>query len=159
MGIFLHARIQHLDNTQENTYYTGLSFANGTFKIGMRGPDSLGASAWSNWLGKHQVALSDMWLRDGEAYHRGEAAFEPGKVGLRRFVADRLQRDGKYWRGWYRRHGGEIELLGDRFTGDAPSVLLALAAMALLWKMAQQAPRLTVAAAGKPRSSRSRHKR
>ena len=56
MGIFFHARVQHLDNTAEHTYFTGLSFGNGQFVIGAAGPDSLNMAAWRNWLAKHQMA-------------------------------------------------------------------------------------------------------
>ena len=164
MGIFLHARVQHLDNTAEHTYFTGLSYGNGQFFIGAAGPDSLTMAAWRNWLGKHHVALNEKWLGLGEAYHRGDPALEPAKVDLRAAIAERLKEDEVNWHGWYRRHGGEFELIGDHFGGgDATSVLLALAALGLLWKMAQRtdqgAPRLTVADAGKPKSSRPRHKR
>jgi hypothetical protein len=170
LGVLLHARIQHLENTAQNTYFAGLSYTSGQFQIGAPGPDSLSGSAWINWFGKHQVALCDMWLRDAEAFHRGEAAFQQAKVNLRQAIAEKLRDDDKYWRGWYRHHGGAIEMIGDRFGGgDAASALLALAAlgllcgMALLGKMAprpdQAVSRVTAAAAVKPRSSRSRHKR
>ena len=170
LGVFLHARIQHLENTAQNTYFAGLSYTSGQFQIGAPGPDSLSGSAWINWFGKHQVALCDMWLRDAEAYHRGEAAFEPAKVNLRQAIAEKLRDDDKYWRGWYRHHGGAIEMIGDRFGGGAAaSALLALAVLGLLCRMAllgkmaprpdQGVPRVTAAAAAKPRSSRSRHKR
>ncbi len=164
LGVFFHARVQHLDNTAEHTYYTGLSYGNGQFAIGAAGPDSLNIYAWRNWLGKHHVALNQKWLGLGEAYHRGDPALEPAKVDLRAAIAERLKEDEVNWHGWYRRNGGEFELIGDHFGGgDATSVLLALAALGLLWKMAQRtdqgAPRLTVADAGKPKSSRPRHKR
>jgi hypothetical protein len=164
LGVFFHARVQHLDNTAEHTYFTGLSYGNGQFFIGAAGPDSLTMAAWRNWLGKHHVALNEKWLGLGEAYHRGDPALEPAKVDLRAAIAERLKEDEVNWHGWYRRNGGEFELIGDHFGGgDATSVLLALAALGLLWKMAQRtdqgAPRLTVADAGKPKSSRPRHKR
>ena len=62
MGVFFHARVQHLDNTAEHTYFTGLSYGNGQFVIGAAGPDSLNMAAWRNWLGKHHVALCEKWL-------------------------------------------------------------------------------------------------
>jgi hypothetical protein len=167
-GIFFHARVQHLDNTAEHTYFTGLSYGNGQFVIGAPGPDSLSNSAWRNWLGKHHSVLCEKWLALGEAYRRGDPAVEAARVDLRAAIAEQLKEDNVLWHGWYRRHGGELELIGDRFGGgDATSVLLALAALALLWKMAQRrdqrrdqgVARLTVAAAMKPKSSRSRYKR
>jgi hypothetical protein len=172
MGVFLHARVQHLDNTAGHTYFTGLSYDHGQFFIGAAGPDSMNMAAWRNWMGKHQVALCRQWLATGEAYHRGDPAFEQAKVDLRAAIAERLQEDDTIWHGWYRRHGGEFELLGDHFGGsDATPVLLVLAAIGLLGKMVQlarmgpsgkvtqSAPRLSVPVAAKPKSSRSRYKR
>ncbi len=160
LGVFFHARMQHLDNTAEHTYFTGLSYGNGQFIIGGAGPDSLNMYAWRNWLGKHHVALNEKWLALGEAYHRGDPAVEAAKVDLRAAIAERLKEDEVNWQGWYRRNGGEFELIGDHFGGgDATSVLLAVAALALLWQMARQAPRVTLAAAVQTKSSRSRHKR
>jgi hypothetical protein len=175
LGIFFHARVQHLDNTAEHTYFTGLSYGNGQFLIGAAGPDSLNINAWRNWLGKHHVALCEKWLGMGEAYHRGDPALEPARVDLRAAIAERLKEDAQLWHGWYRRHGGELELIGDHFGGgDATSALLALAALGLLGRMAllgtmvrhrdQGLPRVALpavnaAAAAKPKSSRSRYKR
>ena len=165
LGVFFHARVQHLDNTAEHTYFTGLSYGSGQFLIGAPGPDSLNMAAWRNWMAKHHIVLCEKWLGLGEAYRRGDPAVEAAKVDLRAGIAERLEEDGAIWRGWYRRNGGEFELMGDHFGGgDATSVVLALAALGLLWTMARQAPRVDVAvlnavAARKPRSSRSRHKR
>ena len=172
MGIFLHARVQHLDNTPGHTYFTGLSYDGGQFFIGAAGPDSMNMAAWRNWMAKHQVALCRQWLATGEAFHRGDPAFEQARVDLRAAIAERLQEDDTIWHGWYHRHGGEFELIGDHFGGsDLTSVLLVLAALGLLGKMlqigrivqvgslAQSAPRLSAPAAAKPKSSRSRYKR
>ena len=116
-------------------------------------------------MGKHQLILSETWSRAGEAYHSGEAAFEPAKANLRASLVDRLKEDEVYWHGWYRRHGGEITMLGDHFGGsEIPTVLLVLTAIGLLWKMAvlgntAQSARVNAPAAAKPKSSRSRYKR
>ena len=158
-GIFFHARIQHLDNTAAHTYFTGLSYGNGAFVVGGAGPESLGIAAWRNWLGKHHIANCERWLVLGDSYRPGDPAVEAARVDLRAAITEQMKEDDIRWHGWYRRHGGEFELIGDHFGGDATSVILALAAIALLWKMAQQAPAATVAVAAKPRSSRSRRKR
>ena len=165
LGIFFHARIQHLENTPAHTYFTGLGFGKGQFFIGVAGPDSMTAAAWRNWMDKHYVAINQKWLATGEAFGRGNPALEQAKVDLRAAIAERLLEDQVFWHGWYRRNGGEFELIGDHFGGgDETSVLLALAALGLLGSMALQAPRVTfpaatAAAAGKPKSSRSRQKR
>jgi hypothetical protein len=86
---------------------------------------------------------------------------DAARADLRAAITERLQEDARLWGGWYRRHGGEIALLGDHLgEGDAASVLLAVLAVGLLWKMARQVPPpLTAPAAAKPASSRSRRKR
>jgi hypothetical protein len=170
LGIFFHVRIQHLENTPQHTYFTGLSYDRGQFAIGAPGPESLNVSAWRNWLGKHQTAYSEKWLAMGESYRRGDPAVDAARVDLRAAIADQLKEDDTLWHGWYARHGGEITLFGDHFDGDAASLLLVLVAIGLLAKMAllakttpepaaAAAPRLTAAAAAKPRSSRSPRKR
>ena len=166
LGIFFHVRIQHLDNTAQHTYFTGLSYDRGQFVIGAPGPESLNISAWRNWLGKHQMAYCEKWLAMGESYRRGDPAVEAARADLRTAIAEQMKEDGTVWHGWYARHGGEIELIGDHFGGDAASVLLVLVAIGLLSKMALlaktttlPAPRLIAAAAAKPRSSRSPRKR
>jgi hypothetical protein len=106
------------------------------------------------------LILSETWSRAGEAFHKGDAAFEPAKANLRASMVDRLKEDDVYWHGWYRRHGGEITMLGDHFgDSEVPTAFLVLVAIGLLWKMAQAAPRLNAPAAAKPKSSRSRYKR
>ena len=54
--------------------------------------------------------------------------------------------DETLWHGWYRRHGGQIEMIGDHFPGDITTILLVLAALALLAQMARQIPAATMAA-------------
>ena len=114
------------------------------------------------------MAYCEKWLAMGESYRRGDPAVEAARADLRAAIADQLKEDDTLWHGWYARHGGEIELIGDHFGGsDAPSVLLVLVVIGLLAKMAllartlplHPAPRLIAAAAAKPKSSRSRRKR
>jgi hypothetical protein len=168
LGIFFHVHIQHLENTAQHTYFTGLSYDRGQFAVGAPGPDSLNISAWRNWFGKHHTAYIQKWLALGESYRPGDPTVDAARADLRAAVAEQLKEDDTLWHGWYRRHGGEITLFGDHFDGDAASVLLVLVAvgllarMALLAKMTPQpadAPRLIAPAAVKPRSSRSPRKR
>ena len=81
MGIFLHARVQHLDNTTEHTYFTGLGFSDGQFLIGAPGPDSLNMAAWRNWLAKHQLAVCRNWLAMGEGVPARRSGARPGEGG------------------------------------------------------------------------------
>jgi hypothetical protein len=164
LGVFFHARIQHLENTVAHRYYAGLSVADGRFLIGMAGPDSLGGGSWRNWFDKRQSLLCLEWLQAEEQYRPGDPALEAGRVDFRQAMREKLEDDQKYFHGWYREHGGQIGFLGDLAgDNDVPSLLLALAAAGLLWKLAQAAmtaPAVSAApAAAKPRSSQSRRKR
>ena len=167
-GVFLQARVEHLDNDSGRTYFTGLTFTGQQFQIGAPGPDTIGGAAWRNWMAKHHVAFCERWLAAGEEFRRGDPALEPVKVDFRAAIAGQLEEDQRVWHGWYRRHGGEFQLLGDHFgAGDASSVELVLAAMGLLFPLASQAWRMPAGAPRGPKhataatskSSRSRHKR
>ena len=159
MGVLLHARVQHLDNTEQTTYFSGLGFGNGRFLIGAPGPDTIGAGAWSNWAGKHFLVVWSEWQRSGAAFRAGDPALEKYHQGLQQATEMRLQDDEKVWHGWYRRHGGEIQFLGDHAgAGDGPSLLLVLLAIGLLGAMARQPAPLTAVAPAPSTSSRSRRK-
>ena len=114
-------------------------------------------------MAKHQMALCATWLAPGEAFRRGDPAFEPAKADLRAAIAERLKEDDTVWHGWYRRHGGEIEMIGDHFGGSDVHLGAAGAGRhrrcSGRWR--RQCPRRDVSApaAAKPKSSRSRHKR
>ena len=190
LGVFFHARIQHLENTPAHQYHTGLGVKGGQFLAGVAGADLIGGSAWRNWFAKRQFNLCREWLQAEEQFRPGDPTLEVGRAGFRKAMREKLNEDERYWRGWYRVHGGEIVFLGDWFGGsDVPAVLLALAAVGVLWKLAKLAPvsgsrvsgsrvsgsrvsgsrvsesrvsesRVSAPpAAAKPRSSRSRHKR
>jgi hypothetical protein len=164
LGVFFHARIQHLENTAAHRYYAGLSVSDGHFLIGMAGPDSMGGGSWRNWFGKRQSLLCLEWLQAEEQYRPGDPTLEAGRADLRQAMREKLDDDQKYFHGWYREHGGQIGFLGDLAgDSDVPSVLLALAAVGLLWKLRQAAMTVPVVSAsraeGKPKSSQSRRKR
>jgi hypothetical protein len=173
LGVFFHVRIQHLENTAAHRYYSGLSTNGGLFQIGMAGPDSMGGGSWRNWFTKRQPLLCTEWLEAEERYRPGDPQFEAGRIEFRAAMREKLDEDDKYWRGWYRRHGGQIGFIGDWFDDSiVPSVLLAMAALGVLWRLARLAPAAgetvseavsgTVSvnrAAAKPTSSRSRRKR
>jgi hypothetical protein len=142
LGVFLHARVQHLENTPEKTVFTGLSFSNGRFAVGPVGTDAMSMPAWGNWMRKHQYRLMEQWDRDAGNYRRDDAALDRARADFRKGLDLLKQQDGRMWGGWYRRNGGEITFIGDDFgDGDAVSALLFLAGLGLLWKMAKTAPR------------------
>jgi hypothetical protein len=167
--LFLHARIQNLENTPQHRYYAGMSVNDGHFLIGMAGPDSMGGGSWRNWFAKRQPILCNQWLQQEEAYRPGDPTLEAGRADLRQAMQEKLAEDQKYFRGWYQAHGGQVGFLGDSFgEGMLPSALLLLAAAGLLWKLAKMAPAASEAVsaaasenrgAAKPKSSQARRKR
>jgi hypothetical protein len=137
LGVFLHERVQHLDNTQAHTYYTGLGLKAGQFQTGLFGPDSVGHISWRNWFNKRQPLLAREWLIAAEQYHPGDPRLEASRAVFRNAMGEKLAEDQKYWHGWFGNHGGEVVYLGDWFgDSDVPSVLLAMVALGLLWKLA-----------------------
>ena len=91
-GVLFHARVQHLDNTADHTYFTGLSVGQGQFQIGAPGPESLNQAAWRNWMAKHLLTLCSTWLAQGEGYLPGDPAVEPARVELRAALAERRRK-------------------------------------------------------------------
>lgn len=161
LGVYLHARVQHLANTETHTYYTGLGVRNGRFGVGMFGPDSVGSVTWRNWFSKKQSLLAHEWMAAAEQYHRGDPRMDTARAIFNGGMNEKLAEDDKFWHGWFARHGGEITYLGDWFgDSDIPSVLLAIAAIGLLWKLAMpvKAP-VVVRVPLKPMAVSSRRKR
>jgi len=138
LGVLLQARVEHLENTADRTVFTGLGINNGSLDIGVPGEYSLTPAAWGNWYRKHQLAASEKWLRDLESFRPGDPALELSKKELRENLQRTVAEDVSLWKGWYRRHGGEMTFLGDHF-GDsdvAAGLLVAVAAL-LLWRVAR----------------------
>jgi hypothetical protein len=141
IGVYLHARVQHLDNTEAHTYYTGLGLKNGQFQTGMFGPDSVGHISWRNWFNKRQPALAREWLAAAEQYHQGDPRLYAPRAKFRAEMTEKLAEDEKFWHGWFARHGGEVVYLGDWLgDSDVPSALLLMAAAGLIWMLAKPEP-------------------
>jgi len=146
-GIFLQERMQHLENSPGHTYFTGLAFGRGQFLIGDPGPDSVGPAAWNNWMVKRQIRYARQWLAAGLAFRPGDPALAQARTDLRIAIDEVLKEDDTYFRGWYRQHGGEIQMLGDIVPADATLYALPLAALALLFAMAKAVPGAALAVA------------
>lgn len=138
LGVYLHARMEHAENTAERPVFLGLVFGQGRFRTGLVTEDSLSPMAWDNWMHKHQVRLAEEWGRSVEAFHPGDPAYEKARIEARGGLERMKQDDEKLWQGWFRRHDGETAFLGDQFgNSDAPLWLLVLVFAGLMWKMAQ----------------------
>ena len=151
VGVFLQARIEHLENTPERTVFGGLTFVNGQFQAGRQTRDSLFPAAWENWMRKHQYRLADEWSRGVDSYAPADHTIDAARSAARDRLAALRADDERYWHGWYRRHGGEVEYLGDHFgSGDAASAVLVALFAGILWKLARAMPPARRAAAPKP---------
>jgi hypothetical protein len=142
LGVFLQARIEHLENTAGKTVFAGLNFRNGTFDIATPMEGSLSNIAWGNWYRKHQYALSEKWLRELAGFRPNDPAVEPFKAAVLPTIQQAVRDDERFWHGWYRRHGGEVEFFGDHFgSGAATSVVLIVGALGLLWELSRFVPK------------------
>src|SRR5262249_53594245 len=107
-GVFLQARMEHLENTPEQMVFAS--------PPGPGARSELSAFAWDNWMRKHQYRLAGDWGRQMEGDQ------------MRGRLEELLAEDERLWHGWYRRHAGEVEFFGDHF-GTGPAGSLALVAM------------------------------
>ena len=155
LGVFLHLRVEHLENTPERVVFSGPVVANGQVVL-IPTPDALSDAARENWSRKHQLANSLQWKRELEANPAPVAGKTEAIAMLDGMIAD----DSKLFRGWYARHGGEVEYLGDHFgDSDVTSALLVVFFAGLLWKMSREIPARQVVAPVKSKAARVRSKR
>jgi hypothetical protein len=135
LGVFLQARVEHLENTGNRTVFGGLTLSAAGIDIATANSDSLSSAAWGNWFRKHQYSLSHQWARDLAAFRPNDPALEPTKAAIRPTLEQSFRDEDRIWHGWYGAHGGHIVFLGDHFgDSDIPSVILGTLAIALLWR-------------------------
>jgi len=138
LGVFLQARIENLENTPARVVFSKMD-ASGMDAILQSGQSPLGKMAWANWFSKHEYSLAQQESRQMDSSPPENVAAHHAAFLLRQ-VLDKNQRA---WYGWYERHGGSVQLLGDHLAGpqllglDVQSILLLMAAgalVALFWK-------------------------
>lgn len=138
VGVFLQARVENLENSPQRTVFHGLSYTNGRVAVGQ--PLGTSASAWSNWLDKHNYALCQEWLHEMDRASGGGA--QSGHAAdIRRFLQDRVSQDASMWQGWFARHGGSVSYFGDAFgEGWAAGGVLVTLWVGLLWMAWRRMP-------------------
>jgi hypothetical protein len=150
LGVFLHLRMQRLEN------FTGPVVMNGQVVI-VPPPDALSDSARENWSRKYQLVNALEWRRELEN------ASAQGKPEVLAILDKMIAEDAQIFHGWYQRHRGKVEYLGDHFgDGDLSSGLLLMVCAGLLWRMARCIPPpapLPLAAPAKSKPARGRGKR
>lgn len=156
VGVFLHLRVQHLENTADHTYFNGPSVVNGQIAL-LPLPDGMSDATRENWTYKHQQTNVTAWRKMLAPVNAA------GKPQVMAMLDNMAADDPKFFRGWYARHGGEVEYLGDHFgAGDIPSAFFILVFAGLMWCMWRQVPAATTAAAAVParaKPARTRTKR
>jgi len=132
LGVFLHAHIQDLENDSARIVFTGLEFSNSQIRPSASAADGLSREAWINWYNKHALALSNRWLNELPERHGQDPAFQSiwpmAKVSLQ----ETGKADAAAFGGWYSRHGGEIQYIGDHLAGTAGEAPVAFSLIVLL---------------------------
>jgi len=84
---------------------------------------------------KHQLANAERWraeLRNVQA---------EGKPRVMAMLDQLAGDDPRLFKGWYARHGGEMEYLGDHFgASDIPSIVMVIVFAGLMWKLWANVP-------------------
>jgi hypothetical protein len=117
LGIFLHAHVQGMENDSGKIIFSEVEFADSTIGVAKPGPDGLSSQAWNNWLGKHSSALYERWLRELPERNGNDKAFQAGWPAFRDQLQHNLDENATQWGGWYARHNGEVEYVGDHIAG------------------------------------------
>ena len=131
IGVLPQLAAQSLENGRDKTVFMEPDLPNHRLvRVNVAVTPVLSGAAWENWFRKHELALSDQWMRELEP-------FSGPSVDKARLKIEAFRReDDFYWHGWYGRHGGSLEFLGDRFANRivvGPGVLkVALCVIAVL---------------------------
>jgi hypothetical protein len=132
LGIFLHAHVQGMENDSGKVVFGDVEYANSIIGLAKPGPDALTAEAWNNWLGKHSSALYERWLRELPERNMNDKAFQSGWPAFRDQLLHNLAENATQWGGWYSRHNGEIEYVGDHIAGRLGEIIPASILLGLL---------------------------
>lgn len=148
-GVWLHIHVEDRENTPARTVFRGLEFHGAGASIGTSGPDSLSQTAWINWLQKHQYALASEWLDEMTRRATQDAAFGARARSVLATLQGWKAEDRTLWHGWFSRHGGNVEFLGDaagEAGNTAAEVLLVIGALGLMAAVVRELRRVPVAA-------------
>jgi hypothetical protein len=123
LGILLHAHVESLENDASELVFSGIEVSQSRISRSKPGPDSLSQAAWVNWLDKHQVALSERWLEELPQRNAKDPSFESSWPAAKASLLEIQNEDITAWGGWYSRHGGEIQYIGDHIAGKFGEVV------------------------------------
>jgi len=130
-GVLLQAHVEGLENDAQATVFPGMEFTGRAIQATPPGPDALSPSAWNNWYEKHQLAVYDTWLRDLQRTTGAAPAFQAMMPDYRKSMEKAAADDVKSWQGWFGRHGGEAEFIGDHVGNWSAALQVLLVALFL----------------------------
>jgi hypothetical protein len=140
-GILLQSRIEHLENSPDPSVFARIQVNGVLLNPAAAGPNTLARTTGGNWFRKHEYALSQEWLRGLALSHPDGRGLTPAQTRARDVLTQVVREDDTLFGGWYKNHGGELVFFGDHFGDtDWPSIILVLACVGLLWKMARYWP-------------------
>jgi 4-amino-4-deoxy-L-arabinose transferase-like glycosyltransferase len=155
LGVFLNAHVQSLEENSPKAIFGGLAFSDAGLQRAIPPSNALTDFAWVNWFGKHRIALCDQWLVQLPEQNKNSPSFESGWPAAKTDILKMRQEDDA-WGGWYSRHHGEIEYIGDHVVGqvgeELPAAILLIVMIGLIATLIRQTPALL-------RSSRNAAKR
>jgi hypothetical protein len=138
LGVWLQIRIEHLENTPDPAVFARIQINGVHLDIAPAGPSTLARTSGGNWFRKHQYALAENWLRSIAATYPGNRGIPPMQARVQSVLTEVVRQDDELFGGWYKRHGGAFEFIGDHFgDSDWSIVLLAIGGIAILWKLAR----------------------
>jgi hypothetical protein len=117
LGVLLHARVESVENTATATPFPELTFADGAIQIAPPGPEALSRAARGNWYAKHQLAFLLRIDREFQDRYGRDPAFRKVSPEITAEIARVRAEDAGNWQGWFERHAGELEYLGDHVAG------------------------------------------
>ena len=146
LGIFLHARLQSLENTPARAVWPEITYL-GSGQFGKAPPtaETLSEPAWTNWLRKHRAEIFARWLVSLPRGNEGDLLFRANWPPLEQQIKTGLHNEATGWGGWKERNGGVLTHLGDRVAGasgrgtEVASWLFLAQFAGMMWLLARQA--------------------
>ncbi|PYT02411.1 MAG: hypothetical protein DMF60_21445 [Acidobacteria bacterium] len=119
-GVFLHARVESLENTPSRTLFGDFQFTGGG-RLVLVDPDPTAptGSVRTNWSAKHRYADVQRYLRDMPRQYAHDVAFQQRWPEIEKTLRDIVGEDAHDWGGWFGRHGGVLSYLGDQVAGES----------------------------------------
>jgi hypothetical protein len=142
LGVFLNAHVQSLEENSPKPIFGALEFSDTALERAIPVSDALSDFAWINWFGKHRIALCDQWLAQLPEHNKSNPAFQSNWPVAKTEILKMRQEDDAAWGGWYSRHDGQIEYIGDHVIGRAgealPAAVLLIFVIGLITTLIRQ---------------------